>query len=330
MSTTQYSEPVAQAFWMASPGVGVIRDTPLVPPQPDHVLVRALYSGISRGTEALVFGGRVPPGEYAAMRAPFQEGDFPGPLKYGYSSVGVVTEGPADLRHRQVFCLYPHQTHYRVPAGDVVALPPGLPAGRAVLAANMETALNAVWDARAQPGDRVTVVGAGTVGMLSAWLLSGLPACELELVDTDPGRRQAARRLGMDLVAPGEAQGGRDLVLHATGNPDGLALALKLAGREATVVELSWYGDAPVALPLGEGFHSRRLRIISSQVGQLPVWRRPRWTHRRRLRTALKLLCRPELDCLISAEREFRQLPQVMARLQQPESATFMYRIRYP
>ncbi|MGB7914877.1 MAG: dehydrogenase, partial [Rhodomicrobium sp.] len=111
-----------------------------------RVIVRTLWSGISRGTEKLVFEGRVPESEFERMRAPFQEGSFPYPVKYGYSVAGVVEEGPPDLIGRTVFALHPHQTLFSAPSSAVTPLPDGLPARRAILSANMETALNATWD----------------------------------------------------------------------------------------------------------------------------------------------------------------------------------------
>src|SRR5262249_43415337 len=152
-----------RAFWVNSPGIGVIEPVLLDDPGPDEVLVRTLCSGVSRGTETLVFRGEVPVDQYAAMRAPVQDGGFPGPVQDGYLSAGLVKRGPADLRGRTVFCLYPHQTAYVVPSAAVVRVPDGVPPERAVLAGTVETAVNALWDAAPLVGDRVTVVGAGMV-----------------------------------------------------------------------------------------------------------------------------------------------------------------------
>ena len=189
------SQDDARAFWIAAPGRGEIRPQRLPPAEAGDVTVRTRYSGISRGTECLVFAGEVPDSQVRAMRAPFQEGDFPGPVKYGYISVGVVEDGPPALQGRPVFCLHPHQTRYRVPGRAVTPLPPGLPEGRAILAANMETAINGLWDAAPRFGDRIVVVGAGVVGCLTAWLAARLPGAEVTLVDTDPGKAAIAQAL---------------------------------------------------------------------------------------------------------------------------------------
>ena len=324
------AEPItARQFWIRSPGVGEIRRAELAPRRGDDVLVAARYSGISRGTESLVFRGEVPPSQQRAMRAPFQEGEFPGPLKYGYASVGEVEEGPIGLPGRLVFCLFPHQDRYRVPGGAVVPLPPDLPAERAVLAANMETAVNVVWDARPAAGDRIVVIGAGVVGMLVAWLCAGTPGVDLTLVDVNPSRAAAAARLGLAFSTDPPADAGADLVVHASGCPAGLSAALGVAGMEATIVEASWYGTQSVPLPLGEAFHARRLTLRSSQVGRVPPSRAARWTTARRLTLALELLRDPRLDVLISGESRFDELPSVMAALSTEPGNTLCHRIRY-
>ncbi len=336
-------QPLSQQFWIAAPGRGEIRERPLPVELGGEVRVRTLFSGISRGTEALVFLGRVPPSQARAMRAPFQEGDFPAPLKYGYCSVGRVeavpghlpAHLPSDLLGRAVFCLHPHQDVYQVPPEALALIPEGVPPGRAVLAANLETALNGVWDGAPGPGDRVVVVGGGVVGLLVAWLCRPIPGARVTVVDVDPRRERAAAALGVDFALGGGSEGGpprgaADLVFHASGSPDGLATALALAGDEGTVVELSWYGDTPVTVPLGEAFHSRRLLLRSSQVGRLPPHRRPRWDLVRRMGVVMELLRADELDALISGESAFRDLPEVMARLASSPEGALCHRIRYP
>lgn len=321
----------AMACWLVAPGRAELREEALAPLQPGQVQVRTLHSAISRGTETLVFRGEVPASEHQRMRAPFQVGDFPGPLKYGYSNVGVVEQGPADLVGRHVFCLYPHQSRYVVPADAVVPLPAAVPAGRAVLAAQLETAVNALWDAAPCVGDRVVVVGAGCVGLLVAWLASRVPGCTVQVVDTQPGRRAVAEQLGAGFSTPDEALGDADLVVHASGQSAGLATALRLAGFEATVLELSWYGTRAVQLPLGEAFHARRLTLKSSQVGHVATARRSRWSHRRRLELAISLLRDPALDALVTDAAALSDLPVVLARLAASSGdGTLCQRIDYP
>jgi threonine dehydrogenase-like Zn-dependent dehydrogenase len=304
-----------RACWVTAPGQAEVRSEPLPPLAPGEVRVRSLYSAVSRGTETLVMRGEVPPSEAERMRAPFQVGEFAMPLKYGYVNVGVVEQGPETLRGRTVFCLHPHQTVYQVPADAVVPLPPGVPPARAVLAANLETAVNALWDAAPRIGDRISVVGGGALGLLVAWLAARIPGCRVELVDTVAARAEVAQALGADFALPQQARPDADLVIHASGQPAGLVTALGLAGFEATVLELSWYGQRQVSLPLGEAFHARRLTLKSSQVGQVAAAQRSRWSHRRRLALALTLLADPVLDHLITHSAPFEQLPGVLAWL---------------
>jgi NADPH:quinone reductase-like Zn-dependent oxidoreductase len=318
----------AHAFWILEPGRGEIRDASFEPAA-DAVVVRALFSGISRGTEARVFKGLVPPTEYQRMRAPFQDGEFPAPVKYGYSSVGVVEQGPSSLIGRTVFALYPHQTRYALPISALHVLPDSIPPERAVLASNLETAVNTLWDARPHIGDRIVVIGGGAVGCLVAWLAGRIAGCRVELVDVNGRRAETARALGVAFAEPSSASGEADLVIHTSGSQDGLTLALRLAAFEATVLEASWFGSASVALPLGEAFHSRRLTIKSTQVGHVPAGQRARWTTARRLDLALSLLTDPALDQLITGESAFAELPEVMAQLAARPGNTLCHRIRY-
>ena len=306
---------IAHAFWLRAPGRGEIRPVRLPTPGRGDVVVRTVRSGISRGTETLVFRGGVPAGERARMRAPFQEGDFPGPVKYGYLYVGAVEEGPAEFRGRTVFCVYPHQTGYVVPAGAVSVVPDGVPPARAVLAGIVETAVNALWDAAPLVGDRVAVVGAGTVGCCVARLLGEFPATKVTLVDVDPGRAEVAAALGVAFAFPEDAEGGCDLVVHTSATSAGLQRSLDLLAPEGTVFDLSWYGDRDVRLSLGGAFHAGRLRIHSSQVGTVSPARAGRRTSADRLAIALDLLRDPAFDVLLTGESPFDELPDVMAGL---------------
>jgi len=322
----------ARAFWIVSPGRGELRDEPLPAPAAGEVLVRAAVSAVSRGTESLVFAGRVPESQYRAMRCPAQAGDFPAPVKYGYASVGTVAaagQGAERLVGSRVFSLFPHQDRYVVPAAATMPVPEAVPDRRAALAANMETALNALWDAGPRIGDRVVIVGGGVVGCLVAALVAAIPATRTTLVDVNPARAEVAARLGAAFALPDRAPGDADIVFHASGRGEGLATALALAGFEATLVELSWYGDRSVTLPLGEDFHARRLTLISSQVGYVAATRRARRSHRDRLMQALSLLDDARFDCLISGETPFAELPSAMTRITSPDEDVLCQLIRY-
>jgi len=319
----------ARAFWVASPGRGEIKSQQLRSPEPGEVLVRTLRSAVSRGTESLVFRGEVPQSEWRRMRCPFQEGEFPAPVKYGYSAVGIVEAGPAEMLGCRVFCLYPHQDRFIVPMAAVAEVPDTVPDRRATLAANMETAINGIWDATPGPGDHIAVIGAGVVGCLVAALAARLPGAEVELIDVDPRRQEIAAGLGCRFATPEKASPEADLVVHASGSPAGLATALTIAGREAAVIEMSWYGTRTVALELGGAFHSRRLTLLSSQVGAVPPARRQRWSHRRRLTLALSLLRDPAFDILLSGETEFSLLPDLMLQLAAPSASALCHTLRY-
>jgi NADPH:quinone reductase-like Zn-dependent oxidoreductase len=318
-----------KALWYVEPGMAELRDERLAP-GPDDACVRAHFGAISRGTEALIFAGRVPPTEYARMRGPHMGGVFPFPVKYGYAVVGTVETGPPHLHGRMVFALHPHQDLFAVPIGAFAPLPEGVPPPRAVLAANMETALNAVWDGAPGPADRIAVIGAGVVGALVAFLCAQVPGTEVTLVDIDPARAALARSLGVAFAPPAGAPKDCDLVFHASGAASGLATALELVGDEARIIEMSWYGAGEVAIPLGGAFHSRRLTIVSSQVGKVAPSHRPRWTSARRLAAALKLLRDARLDVLLAPPVRFDDLPAELPRILAPGSGVLCQRIDYP
>lgn len=320
----------AAAFWVTGPGSGEIRAEPLPELQSDEVAVRTLYTGISRGSEALVFRGEVPQSEYQRMRAPFQSGDFPSPVKYGYINVGVVEAGPASLVGQRVFCLYPHQTLYHAPLEAVYPLPDDVPAERAILAANLETAINGLWDATPRLGDRVAVIGAGTLGCLMAWLLSRIPGVSVQLIDINTDKKAFAEQLGVAFAIPAQGDGDADLIIHCSAAEAGLTTALDLAGFEARIIEMSWYGERLVSLPLGESFHAKRLSLHSSQVGTVATDQRARWNTKRRMELALRLLGTPVLDVLITGEDAFSDLPVVMQRLSTSPGTTLCHRIGYP
>jgi threonine dehydrogenase-like Zn-dependent dehydrogenase len=317
----------AQALWYVGPGKAEIRAEP-VSPASGEVRLRAVASALSRGTERLIFAGRVPESEYERMRAPFMSGAFPYPVKYGYAMVARVEDGPAELKGRHCFALYPHQTVFNLPAENILALPDGLPPERAVLGANMETALNAMWDGAPGPGDRIAVVGAGVLGLLVARLCAGMRA-EVTVVDIDAGRAGIAQSLGASFAGPDKAPVNCDLVVHTSASAAGLATALRLAGDEATVLELSWYGSDEIKVPLGDVFHSRRLKLISSQVGKVSPSRRPRWDYRRRLTAALNLLKDPSLDALLAPAISFKDLPAKLPDILTPASGVLCQLIRY-
>jgi len=320
----------ATALWYVDCGRAELRQEPIAAPQPGEVLVRTLFGAISRGTERLVHSGRVPQGEYERMRCPWMGGAFPFPVKYGYAAVGRVEAGPPEFHNRVVFSLHPHQTLFTLPVDAAFPVPDGVSPQRAVLAANMETALNALWDAAPGPADRIAVVGGGVVGLLTAYLCGRLPGAQVTVVDVTPSRARMAQALEVLFAAPDNAPLDCDVVFHASGTEQGLATALRLAGDEAGIIELSWYGAGNVVAPLGGAFHSRRLRLISSQVGKVAPTHRPRWTSGRRLAAALALLADPALDAVIGHPCSFERLPDKLPSIFSAQCAAVCPLIEYP
>jgi NADPH:quinone reductase-like Zn-dependent oxidoreductase len=319
----------ARALWYIGEGACALRPVAITSPGKDEAQVRTLFSAISRGTERLIFSGKVPPSEYQRMRGPNQEGDFPFPVKYGYCATGIVEKGPSEWLGKTVFALHPHQTHFTLPVTALTPIPDTVPAERATLAANMETALNGVWDSGAGPGDRIVVVGAGIVGLLVASLCASLPGAEVTVVDVQEARRPLAEALGAAFATPQTLQGEADIVFHASVTAAGLTTALEAAAFEATIVELSWFGDAFVGVPLGGAFHSKRLRLISSQVGHVSAGRRQRWSYARRMGKALDLLADTRLDALIDTRLAFDDLPQSLPKLFSPGAAGLTALVQY-
>jgi threonine dehydrogenase-like Zn-dependent dehydrogenase len=320
---------IARALWYARKGIAELRLTPLKPVAPGEARVRTLWSGLSRGTERLVFDGAVGESEWQRMRCPLQEGDFPFPVKYGYCATGIVEEGPKELLGRQVFCLHPHQDVFVAPCDMLIPIPDAVPARRATLAANMETALNAVWDSGAGPGDRIVVIGAGVVGLLVGSLAARLPGADVTVIDIVVERGRIVEALGARFAIPDNAPTNADVVFHTSAKAAGLNCAIAAAGQEAVIVEMSWYGKAAVALELGGPFHSRRLKLLSSQVGQISPARRPRWNFRRRLEAAVTLLSQSALDALVEEVLAFEDAPQRLAEIFAAQSRQLAPVIRY-
>ena len=316
----------ALALWTIGPGEVELRPAEPGPPQPGEAQARALVSGISRGTESLVFHGQVPPSERERMRCPLQEGEFPYPVKYGYAMVAAVEAGPPELVGRRVFGLHPHQSLFNAPASLLVPVPDDVSSARAALAPQMETALNATWDAGLRPGERVAVVGGGVIGLLTAYVAAKI--CEAVLIDVNPARRAVAEALGLAFALPEEAEGDRRTVFHASATSAGLNLALSLCAFEGQVIELSWFGDKPATVDLGGAFHSQRLTVRASQVGAVAPSHRAGWSYSRRLAEALSLCADPRLDGLVRAETPFAEMPSRMGTIL-ADPATLCHLIRY-
>ncbi|MFJ4263204.1 zinc-binding alcohol dehydrogenase [Paenarthrobacter nicotinovorans] len=319
----------ATAYWVTKSGDGELRPEAIENPTEEEALVRTLYSGVSRGTERVVHEGRVPERVADLMQAPHQEGEFPGPVKYGYLSVGVVEQGPDEWLGKTIFSLHPHQDFYVVPTSQLTPIPADVPARRAVLTGIVEVAINAIWEAGPRLGDRVAVVGGGLVGGVLATLLRKYPLGRLQLVDADPEKRSLADKLGIEFSEPDNADNDNDIVFHCSASNEGLKLSLQLAGDDSDVIELSWFADKEVTLPLGEDFHARRLNIRSSQVGAVALPRRHRRTNAQRLQEAAAQLKDPLFDTFLTSECQFQNLPATLARLLERPGG-FCHVVAYP
>ncbi|GFZ81618.1 dehydrogenase [Nesterenkonia alkaliphila] len=301
----------AHEFWIEAPYSARVRETALPEPGAEEVLIETEFSALSPGTETLIYRGEVPETVTALMAAPQQLGELPCPVSHGYLNVGRVSRGPQELLGQRVFTLAGHRSHVVVPGADCHPVPEGMPSERALLAGIAEVGLNAVWESQVTLGDRVAVVGAGLVGLVTALLLQRLSPARLQVLETAPGRRRRAQQLGLDAVSPEAAEADNDAVLHTSATALGLARALEITGDDAVLVEMSWYGAAEPQVPLGADFHARRLRLISSQVGQVAAPRRLRRSRSSRLAAALNLLDE-RFDALVTGSSPLEQLPQVM------------------
>lgn len=320
---------VSQSLWYVAPECAEIRSEVLGPLPENRIQVRSIFGALSRGTESLVFKGLIPESEYTRMAAPFMGGKLPFPVKYGYSNVGRIELGPSELIGQLVFSLMPHQSIFQTELANVLVVPTEIPAQRAVLAANMETALNAVWDASPGPGDRIVIIGAGVLGCLIAYLCGYLPGAEITLVDINPEREDIAKKLGVQFSSPELAPKDCDLVIHCSASAAGLSTAIASAGEEATILELSWYGSNKIDVSLGSAFHSRQLTLQSSQVGHISLTRRPRWSNRRRLTTALGMLSDSRLDSLLTDPIRFEDLPSKLPQIFSTQSSALCCLIQY-
>jgi len=332
----------AKAVWFTAPRTVELRDEAFRAAGPGELQVEAIASAISQGTEMLVYRGQVPPG--TTLDLPSVAGGFEFPIKYGYASLGrVVAVGPESGPFQPgdlVFALHPHQTAYVLPASLAWRLPVGLPAERALLAANLETALNCLLDQPVRVGEWVLVFGQGVVGLLVGLLARRNGARRLIVVEEYERRRALALQLGADEAWPpgpdlaarvrGATDGrGADLVFEASGNPAALQMAIDSVAPNGTVLVASWYGTKPVSLDLGGHFHRGRIRVRSSQVGQLDPSLLPRWDRQRRAAEVLSLLSELPLGGLVSHRIPFRQAADAYRLIDEHPEQTVQVALTY-
>lgn len=304
---------------------------PVLPPnkKKNSCLIKTLFTAISPGTEYLVYSGGVPKKLYVEMRCPYMGGDFSFPIKYGYSLVGQVLDGPTSLKGKLIHTLHPHQDYARISAEDVYVIPDGISPQRATLASNMETALNAIWDSGVNIGDKVLIVGFGIIGSLIARILSFIPQVEVDVLDVQPAKITLIEQLGFSIYKE-EKEKKYDLAFHTSGSGPGLQTSINNVGLEGKIIETSWYGDKEVNLCLGETFHSQRKLIISSQVSHLPACKSARWDYKRRKEVVFQLLLHPEFDAHITHTIAFHNLPKLFQSLKKNRCQELSYLVYYP
>lgn len=318
---------IPRALWIAEAGRAELREEALTPLEDGWCRVDAIYSAVSPGTERLVANGRVPEEIADVMRCPYMDGSFAFPLKYGYSMVGRVSEGPEDVRGRLVHVLHPHQSRFDVRVGDVRFVPDAISPDRATLASNLETAVTALWDSRIVAGERALVIGFGIVGSLVARLLSRVPGVEVDVLDRDASKRHLATRLGF--AAIDEPRADYDVAFGASGSPDEVQTAIDAVGVEGRIVELSWLGMRESRVLLGGSFHSGRKQLVASQVSNIPPYLRGRWDHARRTRLVFSLLRDPVFDRHITRTIAFDEMPRFIEELCGGESDGLSVTVRY-
>ncbi len=311
------------ALYFTAPGEVTLREMPVTSPAPDEIVAETSVSGISSGSELLVYRGEAPPGMIADETIDALDGDLSFPLRYGYAAVGDVVEVGDDISEewldRTVFAFAPHGTHFSETPSDVVPIPDDVSPAAATLLPSVETATNFALDGAPRIGERVVVFGAGVIGLCTTHLLSSFPLAELVVVDPIAARRELAERFGAHVaVAPETVEAtlddwsgdGADLVYELSGEPETLDAAVAAAGYDGRVVVGSWYGTKRAALNLGDHFHRDRISVESSQVSTIAPELRGRWDTDRRLQTALTRLRELPVDELISHRIPFSDAPR--------------------
>ena len=319
----------AHGLWFLGANQFSIREETLRSPSTPYCVVKSICSGISQGTEQLVYSEAVPESIQHQMRCPYMGGDFPFPIKYGYSLVGEVVEGPENIVGRNVHMLHPHQDYGCVHPRDIYLLDDGILPEKAILASNMETAVNAVWDSQVTLGDRVLVVGFGNVGSLVARILSLSMGVEMFVTDTSALKRSMAQKMGFNVCEISQLKEEFDISFNVSASADGLQTAIDAVGYEGKIIELSWYGNRAVSLQLGGDFHIQRKTIISSQVSHIPSHRLARWDTIRRKKLVFSLLKQPEFEEHVTHNLRFSELPRILSESRSLFQDNLMIAVHY-
>ena len=258
-----------KSYWIDKKNKGYFKFGEISSINSNEIVVKTLFSGISYGTEKLVYSGKVPKSQRNLMKCPYQEGDFGNDIKYGYINVGKVVDGDKSYLGNNIFSLYPHQDFYKIPSNEALIIPNKIPLSRCLLIPNLETAINAVWDTLPSAGDRILVIGAGIVGLLTAYLINKIPGVNLFIVDKDPSKRKITKKLGINFLDAIPKKFDARFIYECTGDHRILNSLKNNITVNSTICVLSWYGDKKSDIALGENFFSKRAKLIMSQVSKI-------------------------------------------------------------
>lgn len=301
----------AESFWIRKKNNSFIKKHSISIPQNNEVLVKTIYSGISYGTEKIVYSGNVPKSQRSLMRCPYQEGEFGSNVKYGYMNVGKVMNGPSKLVNRYVYTLYPHQTQYVLPLEELTFIPKLIPIKRCLLTANMETAINAMWDTLPTCGDKILIIGAGIVGFLMAYILMTIIGIEILLIDTDKEKSKIAKIFGIKFSCSIPKSYNANIIYECSGNPSVIDILSSHVNDETVICIMSWYGNSVSNINFGNEFFSKRTKILFSQVAKVSHNRDKYWNNKKRKDLAISLLNDDKLDNLIEKDMiSFHDLPE--------------------
>ena len=290
------------------------------------VLVKTIYSGISKGTEKLISSKMVSKNQFELMQAPFQKGNFNLPIKYGYINVGKIINGPKNLINKNIFSLYPHQTIYEIPIKNINLLPKDN-LKKYVLVANMETAINIFWDCSANKNDKILIFGLGTVGLLTAFFFKLKNYKKIYVYDSNINKKKYCNLLRLNFINLKQAKD-FNIIINTTSNYKVLEKSMSILVNEGKIVEASWYGSKKGYLSLGDYFHSRRLKLISSQVSKIPNHMKNKYDYKKRLKLAINSLKHKKLEKLITSESNFFNLERDYFKILNNKN-TIMHLVKY-
>ena len=295
--------------------------------KPNTLIIKTLYSGISKGTEKLVSSGFVGKDQYKIMKSPFQEGTFSFPIKYGYINVGKVINGPKKLLHKNTFALYPHQDLFEINSKEVQILNESNNPKKYLLTANMETAINIFWDTQASNKDKIVIVGMGSVGILTAYYFKLQNYKNVFICDSNLKKKKFATLLGLNFKDFKSIKD-IDVVINTTSNYQIINKSFNKLNLEGKIVEASWYGNKKGIINLGGNFHSKRLKLISTQVSNIPKYLSNKHNYKSRLKLAIKALSSNKLLKLVNTESHFNNLEEdYVSIINNPDS--IMHAIKY-